>query len=423
MKKKVFLLLALLLSVKLFSADLRFINYSEIKKIENYENELLFAVNNEHLLRSWVSDDFWKADISKAECRANLNKLYKLICDNSEPKNIDYLLLKGIISEYLYNLDEEGFFEFAEKNYLSVEKLKNADYRYKWFLGVFYANAAMTLKGMETLQEVAAKVPEEYLVTEFFYNYAYIANMCKMPATSLSYLEKYSKYENVDVKDDWLYKSIQKSLIPFDTKKIDQSIVRTTFNKGNSGFFCRPFGFFISPKEDWNVRHLNPPAPTDYVVAFKSNSLSTKKGNVSYSVLFSAGMNENSFSKNTFSGFQKETALKEVVLIKDRPELKAYEFTDSSKYSEIGGSHGLIVYFTKEYSEDADIKMEFPIDYSHLNSNNSNGDGNAKYYLLQPEMKRANAPVTYCILLDSCGLIYEQSKKEFIEFLTLCEFN
>ena len=79
MKKKVFLLLALLLSVKLFSADLRFINYSEIKKIENYENELLFAVNNEHLLRSWISDDFWKADISKAECRANLNKLYKLI--------------------------------------------------------------------------------------------------------------------------------------------------------------------------------------------------------------------------------------------------------------------------------------------------------------------------------------------------------
>ena len=425
MKKKFLLLIfTILLSVNLFPAELRYVNNSEIKKINNYETELLFASNNEYLLCSWIPDEYWEADISKAECREKLNKLYKLICSNSEPKNIEYLLLKSIISEYLYNLDESGFFEITENNYLSIKKLKkNADYRYKWFLGLFYANATRTIQGMESLKEVAAKIPEENLVPEFFYSYAYVANMCKMPATSLSYLEKYSKYANIDITGNWLYERLQKDLKAFDVAGIDETIVRTAYNKGNPGFFCRPFGFFISPKTDWAARNLNTPNPTDYVVLYSSDKISTKKGNVTYSVMFSAGMNENNFSKNMFSSFENKNNLKEAILIKDRPELKAYEFTDPSRYTELGGSHILIVYFTKEYTEDADIKMEFPSDYGQLLSDKSNNDSQVKYYASQPEMMRANAPVTYFILLDTCELIYDQSKKDFIDFLKLCEFN
>ena len=66
--------------MNLFPAELRYVNNSEIKKINNYETELLFASNNEYLLRSWIPDEHWEADISKAECREKLNKLYKLIC-------------------------------------------------------------------------------------------------------------------------------------------------------------------------------------------------------------------------------------------------------------------------------------------------------------------------------------------------------
>lgn len=408
-----------ILSSNLFSASLRYLNYSNIKNVNNYEEDLLFAINYEALFNSWIHDDYWTYDISKAECRQNLTKLYKEICDNEESANIDYLLLKSIIAEYLYNLDEPGFYDIAKDNYSSIEKLDEIDYRYYWFFGIFYVNAAKSIEGFNLLQKVVMHVPKEYIVPEFFYNYAYVANMCKMPATALTYLNKFSKYENINLSNDWLYQTVQKNLLAFDAEAIDDSCIQVRDDNGKKGFFCRPFGFFICPKGEWIPLKNEFRTPTDYFALYQSEGISTKKGNVTYSVIFSASAEENNLAENLFKSSLNKYNFEEITLIENHPELKTFKYFDKDLYKTLGGGYIIIAYFTKEYSEDADMNMEFPLDFQQL----STGDSQAHFYAMKPEICRTKNPVTYFIMLDTCDEIYEQSEKEFIEFITLSEFN
>ena len=102
----------------------------------------------------------------------------------------------------------------------------------------------------------------------------------------------------------------------------------------------------------------------------------------------------------------------------NRPEIKAYEIFDKEKYSQFGGGHAILVHFTKEYSEDADVKMESAEDFS-AHPSIKNGVNFIRY---KAAMCRANVPVTYFIMLDTCTFIYEESKKDFVNFIEACEF-
>ena len=322
MKRKILFVLFILFSTNIFATGLRFINYSKIKNLKSYEDEFMFAKNNELLCRSWIHDDYWKANISKEECRNNLNKLYKSICSKAEPKNIEYLLLKGIISEYLYNLDEPGFFDVVEKNYLAIKKIKNADWRHKWFLGFFYHNAAAPVKAINELNDVLEKIPEEHLqfVPAFFYDYACVAYVCQMPATALKYLEKFEQYANVDISDDPCFKAAKNILKPFDKSQINRDSLVMKQHKGNLGVFCRPFGFFMNSKSDWiPTKAVISNTQTDFLATFKSQYISTKNGSTSYSVLFWAVLNEENSDTQIFDSFSDDfSSLRKIFPPSDR---------------------------------------------------------------------------------------------------------
>lgn len=401
-----------------FCVDFKFINLSQIQKINKYETELLYAINNQRQFSHWYADEYWKFDESKEECSTKLKELYNLIKKNPEPKNQEYLLTKAAISEFLYNLDKMQHEEVV-KNYEAINKIKDHDYRGKWFLGLFYSQSAKPFEAIAEMQYITDRIPEEKLHPEFFYSYAYIANMAMMPATAIKYLEKYETYSGNSLENDQFVQSIKNTLKNYDGKKVElNDAFRPVFRNDKKGFFSRLTGTFISPKEDWILKKASNPDYFSYNFTFQSQNIESHNMNITYSLvslISTFPLPDGSFADNVAKNLIEQSNATKIDLFPDNNNITAYEFIDANKYKEVGGSHGLIVTMSVNHTEDIDIKMEVPSVYQ--------GAGNQLSFLpIQKDFKRFPGPVTYTFVLDSCEYIFEQSKTEFIDFINNCEF-
>ncbi len=154
MKKRFFIFILFFAFCKIFCFDIQYIDTSKIKKVQKYADELDFLYKNAPFLNGFIPDEYWKAPISKAEYREKLKGILKILSEYPENKNQEYLLLKAYVCEALYHLDEPDSYKAAVQAYTAVDTLKDKDYRYKWFLGSFYAHAGKPFEAIKQFEYI-----------------------------------------------------------------------------------------------------------------------------------------------------------------------------------------------------------------------------------------------------------------------------
>ena len=406
------------LFTSLYAAELEYINYGNLEKIDAYRNDLIFVYNHQNYFSSYVFDDYWNLNYSRAECVEKLTTLYNLLLENEEPENQEYLLLKGIVAAYLYNLDAMVFYTDAVETFMKIEELPSYDYRCLWFLANFYFDSIKFEKGLDLYNQVETLIPEEYLHPSFFYDYAVSLHSASMPAKSLKTFEKYEKYSGNSIQQNSIYNSIKKIEHEYDGSdtESDMLMIGQTRN-GKNGLILRPFGLWFSVPENWDIKISG---FTEKLYILQSN-LTAKKSDgieVGYTILMLSSVSdeiEETAAYNQYlSSFDRFANVQEVNMFPDREDIFVLECSDPSMYSNLGGSHGYVVLVVKPWTENADADMDVCVNLSL--------EGGAQYFRMRDFYNRYKGYAVHFLMLDTCEAIFEESKEQFFDFLNNCQF-
>ncbi|MCR4939162.1 MAG: hypothetical protein K5930_03510 [Treponemataceae bacterium] len=421
LKKKSFVLLCMVfLFSSIHAAELSCINYDNLKNFEAYRNDFIFAYNHQDYFSSYVFDDYWNLNYSRAECVDKLTSLYQLILEKEEPENQDYLLLRGVIAAYLYNLDATEFYSDAVEAFVKIQELPEYDYRCLWFLGNFYVDSLKLEDGLALYNQVTELVPEEYLHPSFFYDYGMALHVASMPMRAMNAFEKYEKYSGNSIKENSIY-NFEKNLVhEYDGSDKDSDMLMLgQIRNGKKGVILRPFGLWFSLPENWDVK-LSGFAEKLYML---QSNLTAKKSDgvdVGYSTLLISSLSdtieETSAYKQFLSFFDRFPNNWEVSMYPDRQDITVFEYSDASMYPDLGGAHGYAVLVVKPWMEGADLEMETCLDVSRQMEEGT------QFYTMRDFYKRYKGYAVHFFILDTCEAILEESKEQFFDFLDTCQF-
>lgn len=428
MVKKVFVILVLLavMGGALFSADVRYINLNAIKNMNAFSDELNYVLLNQNAMRWWVSDDAWNNPTPKSDVAAVLRTLYGKLCEHEDAENQEYLLLKAVISDFLYNFDEPGFFEVTKENYLAIETLPERDYRYKWFLGTFLGNACKSIEAVDCFRYILDQIPENALVPDLFWDYGNILYQAMMPSSAKHAFDTYALYSGYDIGNNQMYRNVLNLLPEYNMNDVDSIVSDYIFQfherNGMNGKLSKLYGIWYSPDEEWTLNQSGLTV-VKHTEVFNSALISKDGRNITYSVLLIDELTPSypvCSAADTFESVRQDySSVSEVQLFPDIPGIRVYELKEPSRYTECGGAHGYAVLVESEYDPDGDCAFEKPFD---INASGTSREGGVKYFRAMPMYTRFKGTTAHFILLDSCEAIWEESSSAFLEFLETCEF-
>ena len=404
-------MIVLFLAVSLYPADFRYLNISAIMNIEEYENEFLFVANNQEYLKYYTSDDLWKTELSKAEYIEKLEELYFRIEEFPEPENQEYLLLKAMVSEYLYNLDAPEYFQKTVDNYMAVESLEARDYRYKWMLGLFYASAAKPFDSIKQFDFVLSKIPKEYLHPDFFCDYAYALCLANMPENALLNYEFYFELTGTDPASNGLYNSIKKDLLdgPELLEPEFDDFFRYSLREDSEGFFSRFYGCYLAVSRDWRMEPFVSDNRTAVVSFTPPKVWHISGAEISYTILCMSELD----NPSSWESIKAKMPNPQRVDLGLPGNYEVYEISDENIYQHMGGGRGYYAFIEREYSADGALELEAPVRYEFGDSSSQ-----VKYLILPDEYLRYPGKIYHLVLLDTCGFIFSESKEVYIKFLS-----
>ncbi len=416
MKKICTLILGCMVSLATaFGAEIRTINFPLIKNAESYKDKILPVLNNSVIFADYHGKQFWNFNVSYEEAEAAAVNLYDAICANKED-NAEYYLLKAIASDYLYNFDKISYTE-AENNYLELINNEDHDYRCEWFLAKFYGNSTRVNKALELITKVVDQVPEKEIHPVVYYDYGMIATYSFMPGTALKAFETYSRLSGCNVEAIPMYNTIKKCLKDYDGGNLNINDVFRDFAINDESFlFSRFTGCYLNLDPGLQVEKGGALSSSSFYFVLKSQPITAK--NISYTICPYICATQDAESSDAYKLLEKiksQCEMKEVRFKTNIKGLKVYEYKNDDKYPEVGGMHGMVALFTVDYSDDADIRLDTPYEIGKL-------DEPVKFFQIPETYRRYQGPVTYAILLDSCGDIYSQSVKDFVSFLNNSRF-
>ena len=418
-KVKIIILSILLICAALYAGEMRYINYDELQNFDAYEGEVIFTYNHQNQFESYVIDDSWDYPYTREECVGVVKNLFNLLVENAEPENQEYLLLKGIVASYLYNLDEMEYFVEAENAFRAVQALPSYDYRCLWFLANHYMDSALVIKSVELFQNIFEVIPAENLQPDIFIDYGLAAYMARMPMTAKYAYDLYERYTGISMENDSVYKTVMEIAHDFDGSNCEKEmIVQPQSRNGADGLLIRPYGLWYSLKSDWDITGFDFTENNHFFMA-QSQLITKNDQDIGYSVLMISSLAEELEQSVAYIQFARMFDMydecTEVNLFPDRNDMIMMEYKSPSQYAEIGGAHGYFAIVVKPWTETLDSDIEIPqFMMEH--------DGEVHYYMLTDFYKRYPGSIVHFLLLDSCDYIFEESKEDFLNFLDLCQF-
>jgi tetratricopeptide (TPR) repeat protein len=270
-----------------FAIDMRLINLNNVPGIEKLEDDLLFVINHEYLLHSYIPDELWAHSLSKQDLTDRLIKLSTdLEAFDETIENQDLLLLKGLICYYLFNLDQQGHYDKAVEYWERIDSYSSPDYRYKWFSGILYATSIKPIEAIDQFEYVESRVPEEKLHPFFWEDYAYASFLAFMPGRAIDCFDKFSQYEGVNLENNSLYRSLKESfVVPAPDMEIPEEELFQIFERRTGvGFLSRPMGIWIPAQREW-IPQFGGYYNNFGALGFQSQGIEDEQGNsITYSI-------------------------------------------------------------------------------------------------------------------------------------------
>jgi hypothetical protein len=408
MKKRFFIFVLFFTFCKIFCFDIQYIDTSKIKKVQKYADELDFLYKNAPFLSGFIPDEYWKAPISKAEYREKLKGILKILSEYPENKNQEYLLLKAYVCEALYHLDADDSYEETVRAYNAIDKLKDKDYRYKWFSGLFYAHAGRPFEAIKQFEYILERIPREKLHPDFIADYAYAELLALMPKRAISDLLYYYDATGLDPAKDKLLLNLQGNFIDYKDGDVPfTEVFLPVERESGKGFFSRLLGLWIPLASDDQPRFSNL-SDGNISIKIRVPIKAAQYSGSTYSIMIASFLSND---KKVTRFIESLPNRKKITLaVSDQYEI--YEYSNTQEYIRFGGMHGLLAIVRAPYDRALETEIEAPLKVS------SSGDAQGFHVLpFKKEYNRYKGELIHIILLDSAESFYKESVSRYIDLL------
>lgn len=408
MKKRFFIFALLFAFANIFCFDIQYIDTSKIKKVQKYADELDFLYKNAPFLNEFIPDEYWKAPFSKAEYREKLKGILKILSEYPENKNQEYLLLKAYVCEALYHLDADDSYEETVRAYNAIEKIKDKDYRYKWFLGSFYAHAGKPFEAIRQFDYVLKRIPREKLHPDFIADYAYAELLALMPKRAISDLLYYYDATGLDPTNNKLLRSLQDDFIDYKDGDVPfTEVFLPVERESGKGFFSRLLGLWLPLASDDQPRFSN--LSDDSVsIQIRVPIKAAQYSDSTYSIMITSFLSNDKKVTRIIESLPNRKKI--TFAVPDRYEI--YEYSNPQEYIRFGGMHGLLAIVRAPYNRALETEIEEPLKVS------SSGDAQGFHILpFKKEFNRYKGELIHIILLDSAEGFYKESVSRYIDLL------
>ena len=408
MKKRFFIFALLFAFANIFCVDIQYIDTAKIKKVQKYADELDFLYKNAPFLNGFIPDEYWKAPISKAEYRERLKGILKILSEYPENKNQEYLLLKAYVCEALYHLDADDSYEETVRAYNAIEKIKDKDYRYKWFLGSFYAHAGKPFEAIRQFDYVLKRIPREKLHPDFIADYAYAELLALMPKRAISDLLYYYDATGLDPTNNKLLRSLQDDFIDYKDGNVPfTEVFLPVERESGKGFFSRLLGLWLPLASDDQPRFSN--LSDDSVsIQIRVPIKAAQYSDSTYSIMITSFLSNDKKVTRIIESLPNRKKI--TFAVPDRYEI--YEYSNPQEYIRFGGMHGLLAIVRAPYNRALETEIEEPLKVS------SSGDAQGFHILpFRKEFNRYKGELIHIILLDSAEGFYKESVSRYIDLL------
>ncbi len=408
--KKWFLSVVLLLVAmgSVFASGIRLVQFQYLEKLPAYEEDLNFIVQNLYYLENWVYDDYWDCRYSKDDMRQKMRETYQHLEENAEPGNQNWLLLKAIVSSYLYNLDEPAMFQKTVDDFMAIDSLKDRDYRYRWLLADFYNHAAKPFEAWDNFQLVSQKIPAEYLHPDFFWDKAMFEHAYGMPQNAVHDFETYYAMTGTKPGEKDIYNVALQNLKLYAGESVGVNDYLSTQERKEGIVYYSPLlGLAFQIPESWGSDwqwSFYPVADGSVTIRFKFSSYDSKVDDtVTYNILV---MGQLDMVSDRFYSYKNA---KPADLELDA-SYECFNLSSPETYRNLGGSCVYTAYVEAPYDADRILESEAPSQYPQ-------GQGGMSYYRVQPRFTRYNGDIHWQILLGSCQDLKDEATERYVDFL------
>ena len=403
-------LLAFLLATYNLIANVHSINLDKIEKIKSLETEVSFLLNNIGYYEQWTPK--WDYDIKKNDLIKKLKELYKKVSllEKENSKSIDYQLLLGYISHFLYNLEQAEYNQKAINHFQTALKINDQDYRPIWFLSKHLVLSAKTKEGVTNFLKLGSELDPKNSDPLFWIDYAMSTNSAFMTNHSIMGMEyakrilgKPSQFEKLIGSEIRNKVSVLKleSNLPLD--KI--------WEKDENIIISRPLGISFTHEKDWKVQATAFNNYSSTVTLKPPVKIGTNNMKILPSIYFISKVPADSEDLNDFiasltAGFPAKNKIE----IKSKyQDVLAYEFKDSKIYPGQGGAHILIAFISRNEPEFPGVKLEHPVYPTDKKGVN--------YYRAAEKFNRWKGKIFYSLMLEVTESVYPSALKDFENFL------
>lgn len=404
------LLILIFLSLKCYG-NFNFIDLNQIPNSKELRSEFQFIHDNLQYIDHWEME--WKYDMDKDKLSDQLKKIHKKL-SNIDKENIELLLLIGDLSFYLYNLDNDPYFQLAEEYYNKAILMDSADYRAHWFLANHYAKGNSQVKSIEYFLKAQNLLPTVD-PADFWVDYTFATMVANMPSHAIFAMNQAKEImgEPSYIEKE-LGETVRNRIISVNSDSTyDFRDLWTASQVDMINFTSRPLGMKILVDSTWQPRFFNFDNNMSFVT-FVPEAISNKAGRgITYTIMFIIKVpSENETLKGFINQFvSKYPDIKDASPLTKYPSAISLELRNPEMYKDIGGAHMRVIGIERNEPEYPGLLLEKPMKVP------SSPSSEPAFYRAGNSYDRFQGRMFYAIMLDACEDIYDQANNIFTRVL------
>lgn len=388
-------------------ANVKHIDFKKISNDKALETKFEFVVSHLYCYDHWSAK--WEYSDKKADLVAELSDFLKdlktVIARNAETN-----LLMGDVAHYLYNMEEQAYSELADEYYHAAIGQSPKDYRGYWFLGEHLWQSGRLESSIDTYKEGQTFLPEKAPV-DYWSSYAMAANVTNMPSHMVYAFDMIKKQEGTagELEQAMGAKFFERFETPNITDKLTDKELWTAIKGDIVQFLSRPLGIKIGVYSTWDVKPYGYNNQSSAFVLLPPPAATKSGKRIGYTMVV---MCKVANPDETLDDY-----IKKFIKPKDHPipfvfstkypDMKSYTIQDPNTYKENGGGRFVVVGLERDAPTYPGLALETPIKIDQ------SADAGVQYYTPTNFKTRFASRIFYCVILDSCGKIYDASMEQF----------
>ena len=274
-------------------SNINAIDFSKINYPQENQEDINFVKKNVHIFNHW--DPNWTSSLSKRSVLKKLTKAYEAI-NNLKDHNIEVELFLGDLSNYLYNLEVEDYYQKAIDHFLIAKSLAPNDYRVYWFLGNHYSLSANQVESIESYQTALKYMPTKEGSFYFWNEYSFACTLARMPGRARYAAHQTSVIEGKLTQTENDINALTKNLLkipPSDTSMEAKDVWGICGKINNKLIFLnKVIGLRLAVDSSWNLDVGGFAKQVNYI-SIKPKEAKDKNGmRIGYSILVLAKIPE-----------------------------------------------------------------------------------------------------------------------------------